>query len=73
MIGRPARGGDARRRAQAIDDRRALAYGLAGGALAVGFTGALLYWFDRDEPRGLPALAPTVSGDGAGVVLGGAF
>jgi hypothetical protein len=55
------------------DDRRALAYGLAGGALAVGFTGALLYWFDRDEPRGLPALAPTVSGDGAGVVLGGAF
>ncbi|MBL8627292.1 MAG: hypothetical protein JNK64_38735 [Myxococcales bacterium] len=55
------------------DDRRALAYGLAGGALAVGFTGALLYWFDRDEPRGLPAIAPTVSGDGAGVAVGGAF
>lgn len=55
------------------DDRRAAAYGLGGAALAVGFTGALLYWFDRDEPRGLPTLAPTVTTTGAGLAVGGDF
>ncbi|MBK9033414.1 MAG: hypothetical protein IPL61_19435 [Myxococcales bacterium] len=55
------------------DDRRALALGLGGAALAVGVTGALLYWFDRDEVGPLSSLAPTVSGDGAGVTLGGQF
>lgn len=59
------------------DDRRALAFGLGGAALAVGVTGALLYWFDRDDaeraPSIAPSIAPTVSGDGGGVVFAGSF
>lgn len=55
------------------DDRRALALGLGGAAVAVGVTGALLFLFDRDVAERAPALAPAVSADGAGVTWAGRF
>jgi hypothetical protein len=58
------------------DDRRTLAIGLGAAAVGLGVTGALLYWFDRDSPErapALPAIAPTVGADGAGLTVTGRF
>jgi len=55
------------------DDRRAVGLGLGGAAVAVGVTGALLFWLDRDVAERAPTIAPTVTGDGGGVTWSGRF
>lgn len=68
----PATGDDFERAVATRDDYKAGAYVLGGAALVAGTVGILLYAFDSPSAESV-RLAPTTSGNSAGVIASGRF